>query len=363
MRLFPTASSLDLAFKCQGFVRLGKPAHEHPSDGMARGSGVHLFLQNIPTMGLREALKHVPTQYRELCESIEHGNLPQVAAGNTELSMVMMPDGSVERIGHDRDYGTWRGKGICGTADFVTSETIGDYKITDDDGYAGTPETHNQLRFLGSCFLELTGMDAVTLEIIQISPTSGKVTMRRHLYDRMESDVFVDRLWKHFRDEPLELYTPGDHCFFPFKCGSVSACPAHVGTMVRMLREVTGVDDMVLDAEKLPQIIAWLEPAKAVIDGLEKAVKEYHKDRTTTMPDGRRYGPTSRNIRTIIAPEKAVEVLARMGLDAKPLVKHETSMAIGPVEKLHPDAMAALEKEGCVATKKTAGAGWLAKGK
>lgn len=252
-----------------------------------RGSAVHAFLADVPTMGRDEALTRVDEKYRLLCEIIDLGKLPASNPGAfaPEIAFVWnTAKGEVRELGQSlgRNYGKLSAAEIPCTLDNVGISSDGETAIVTDykGGWSNAdPAFENmQLRFGALCFCRAKGLKRAHISIIRIKE-DGQSWYDSAELTEWDLDVIEGQV-AHIVDSVTEAQlasaqgqrltpTTGEHCRY---CPAYASCPAVTSLAVAVSGGELGVE---LTRENAA--IAWqrIKDIKRMVKEAEESVREF----------------------------------------------------------------------------------------
>jgi hypothetical protein len=303
-----SASGLERLLACPASACLPQSA-DSSGEPAIKGKVVHSFLEASACVGPAEAIKHVPEEYRDLCEMIDIDALPvhltpevafmfDAGAEPGDLGAELLPGSK------DRDYGPTSAYDIPGTADVVGVDGnrvyIGDYKTGHGEP---TPAKRNaQLLFLAYCACTVYQANSAVIEIIRVR--EGFDIWR----DTAEVDIFAlmdfaDRV----RTAVIEANTfilrqvvptprEGPHCRY---CRAMDSCPAKAKLGQDMgdgslAMEIECAWAGALTAENAPGAYEKWQQMKLLTKRAGDIVTAYAKEHGIDLPDGKRFGAVTK---------------------------------------------------------------------
>lgn len=295
-----SGSSLQRAKACPASEAL--PHRNTISADIARGTAVHAYLANVPTMGKDDALCAVPEEYRELCAVIDLDRLPASKPGAfaPEIAFVWnVATSTVRVIGQSlgRNYGDLAASDIPCTLDNVGIAADGETAIVTD--YKGgwsdaAPAFENlQLRFGALCFCRANGLKKAHVSIIRIKEDGSSWFDAAELteWDLQVTEGQVAAIMDNVTDAQLSAAqgvqvspTMGDHCRY---CPAYASCPA-----VGSLAVAVGSGEFGLELTKDNAAAAWhrVKAMEKIIKEVKAAVREFAAIEPIDLGNGKTLG-------------------------------------------------------------------------
>lgn len=277
MRRF-TASKLELAAVCP--VSHALPwVVEDGGEHAARGTLGHGALERIPVDGLEAAIAGLPAELQRVVTAV--AETPSLApllvpgAASQEVAIEWVAETGVARVlGQGREaYASATPGAMVGTADVVA---VTDDRVLIVDYKLGTravthPSRNQQLRFLALAACRAFGRDQATIALAYGRDDEDAVVIEAEL-DCLDLETIADEMRSiqaGVQDVALEdadTYRRGEHCG---RCPARTGCPAHVGLVRHVTRDVPAFRNEVGNAISLGAIqAAW-----AMAKDAESAVK------------------------------------------------------------------------------------------
>ncbi len=303
----PTASSLDRAVTCSASFLLPQQDNDAaPSEGRERGRAIARYLQRIPQIGADAALAEVPSEWVEVCASIDLEALPITLGTEVAFALNCVSGDAVElgrdidrnyepallAVRPDADVTEW----VFGTADvFGVSELevfVGDHK---GHQRVERAKANRQLGFSAVCAAKVYGRKRAVVCVYR-PLQDGRPPDRAEL-DEFDLEAFEYEVralhWqaKEFEAGRLALQpVPGVHCRY---CKATNECPA-----AKVGAEIACRSDGQLDPrgpitrENAGRWYVGLAALREWMRNAEAQIEELARYEPIELPDGRRYGLT-----------------------------------------------------------------------
>lgn len=339
----PTASALQRAVECQVPWTWGLRWHYEPSAAADFGTAVHKAAEILA--------KRQPPNFAAICKDLAPSERARVERCAAHVLSWLADQGDIERdpeqvFAYDvatgksrvpistgtRDYSDKRPGEIFGTSDLVWHGSL----LTVDDYKTGRREnvepiaTNMQMRFLGLAAARAFGVTEVRVRLVFVSE-DGIETEEATLDELDLCDVAAELSEMAGKLVGKPAPNPGKQCKY---CPVVLECPATKATLVKldapMSIEITSPEHCGFTLQRL-------KLAKAAIEQIEKAAKQYVRDHgSVPIGNGKVYGVVTVKRETIdlTAPEAAAVVSRHLGEKAEDTVKAKLSLTKTDVERV-----------------------------
>jgi len=316
-----TASSLSLAEKCPASHAL--PATEEPdTDAQIAGTGRHLFLSQLVTLGREAALAAIPqgADWREACAAIDEEQLlagvERVEPDLAHVYLVALDAALPIEVNGHRAYPASDAGTIPGTLDWLV-ERDGVFEVIDFKGEMSVaPAKDNpQLLLYALHAARARGLDEVGVAVGNIQ-RDGDIEWNRAHLDAIDLALAAGRIARisqrvtEARAAAVPDTVTGSHCTW---CPALRACPAHI-TLVRELvadeRPPVEIVDGLVRLSDVDAGIAWarLQRMKAVVEAMESSLRARVLAGPVPLPDGSELVAMESHPRSLVV-DKALPVL------------------------------------------------------
>jgi hypothetical protein len=301
MRLI-SASSLGRVAVCPASAVL--PSVDSVGEAARRGTILHAYLENVPSMGREEALALVDEEYRAAAEVIDLEALPiDGTRWAQEVAFAFdVTTGRARELGRSRgrDYGTRRDTEVVGTADVIGLSRDGSMALVLDHKFGASPiakaSRNYQLKFLALAATRAYGATDARVALIHIPP-SGLPWYDSATFDAFDLAVFAQELRRivdrvafaersvHAGEPPLA--TTGEHCKW---CPCLPYCPAQTALVRTVVGELEGQWERPVTPEDAARVYEKVKAAKAVLARLENALYTYAAANPIPLANGIVFG-------------------------------------------------------------------------
>jgi RecB family exonuclease len=375
-------SGLERADVCAPSTTLPQRREVYERTDAVRGNVIHDYLRDVRDLGLVEALRRAPEEWRDRLAAIEVERLPacepEKFLAEVELAYNPVEDRALVMVRDEAGKLAWSGERaelgpdwIAGRPDvfavLADRVVVLDYK-TGWKRFAPAARVH-QLRGYAVALARFFGKDLATVGIVRVRP-DGSCWYDQGDLSTMDLDLTARRMraaLENSRQAPdPAAIVEGDHCRY---CPAFESCPAKL----QLIREVAaGISDDALDqavANDPVKAVRWAQRAEQLAERVkERAGELAEATGGIDMGDGTFFGPRPYG-RTYIDATKAAPVIAeRFGEDialaaVKPSMTQESLKSALQIHKkrtpgarigeLHENTMEALREAGAATVKVT----------
>lgn len=318
----PTFSSLGRVAACPASAAL--PAVHEVSVDAVRGTARHMYLSLVPQMGEGAAIDLVPAEHRAACEVIDLEGLPlDPTVYQQEVALAYdVATGEARLLGHalGRTYPDRSPTELSGTVDvlgvYPDHVHVADYKGEHDDSLAPA-RTNLQLLAGAVAAARLYGRERAVVELIHIRDDGTWWSDRAELeeLDLAAGRAELAQLAGAVRSAERAVaagntpaVTRGDHCRW---CPAFRECPSTLALARRLAlasqgpnpeNELAELVRGALTPDLAPVALERLRLLKKVVEVVEGELKAWARVTPIPMPNGKVYGPTTReSIRGAVA--------------------------------------------------------------
>lgn len=281
----PTASGLTRALACPTSCVL--PQVTAPSSPWAEsGRALHAYVEAIARGATpAEAAQRVPPELRDTALALDTDNWPvDLQAGwRPEVAVLYDMDKDAAEVldAAARSYGHRGRNAIVGTADLVRVHdgTVYVIDVKTGRGWLPRPSESGQLRALALAFARVYGVDAAEVGHLRVDTSDGHAWLDLESLDALELATVREQLLEAREAVEAEVVAPkeGQWCRY---CPAFPVCPAKAALVTEMM------DVPVLDQGTAAAAWQRIKDARAVLDRVEAALKEYAAREAVSLPGG-----------------------------------------------------------------------------
>lgn len=378
-----TGSSLERVRICPASEAL--PHVRTITEYMERGNAIHAFLAEVGSIGIEEAISHVPEEFREACRSVDLERLPQVDAAGYAAEVAFAYDvelGTAYELGRNlnRAYPTLRDSEVPLTVDSVAlctdGESVGVWDYKSGRSFVPRAIRNAQLALGALAACRTFGRTRAEVAIVHI-PDDGQAWFDRAVLDEWTLDAFAASLRpvaaavrearERWAAQDIPNVTAGEHCRY---CPATVHCPAQTA----LIRAASNPEALRLEyaraltPERAREAYAKWRMLKEIVNLVGDALESFTYDTgPINLGDGRMYGPHESS-RDSVDGQIAHSVLERMhGRDtadaacsfksskaaieeALKVVAANTGKKVAPLKR---EALAAIEADGGITKQHT----------